>query len=67
MPKTLIKSRLLSDKHKLKSKQAIKKTESNSFPHLQPFKQELLSGNGFVEHKLFFYGINVFGRFSIIR
>ena len=49
MPKTLIKSRLHSNKHKPKNKQQI--NNSNLPPHLQIFKQKLLSGNGFVEDK----------------
>ena len=51
MPKTVIKSRLHSDKHKTKIKQEPDKTKSNLPPHLQSFKQKLLSGNGFVEYK----------------
>ena len=51
MPKTLIKSRLHSYKHKTKIKQEVNTTKSNLPPHLQSFKQKLLSGNGFVEYK----------------
>ena len=51
MPRTLIKSRLHSNKHKPKNKQEIKNTKSNLPPHLQSFKQKLLSGNGFIEYK----------------
>ena len=51
MPRTIIKSRLLSNKHKPKIKQEVKKTQSNLPPHLQTFKQKLLSGSGFVEYK----------------
>ena len=51
MPKTLIKSRLHPNKHKPKIKQEIKNTKSNLPPHLQSFKQKLLSGSGFVEYK----------------
>ena len=51
MPKTLIKSRLQSNKNKPKIKQEINNTQSNLPPHLQSFKQKLLSGNGFVEYK----------------
>ena len=51
MPRTLTKSRLLSNKHKSKIKQGVKNIKSNSPPHLQSFKQKLLSGNGFVEYK----------------
>ena len=51
MPKTLIKSRLHSNKQKTKIKQEVDNTKSNLPPHLQSFKQQLLSGNGFVEYK----------------
>ena len=51
MPRTLIKSRLLSNKHKPKSKQEVKNTKSNLPPNLQLFKQKLLSGNGFIIYK----------------
>ena len=51
MPKTLIKSRLHSNKHKLKIKQELDKSKSNLPPNLQSFKEKLLSGNGFVEYK----------------
>ena len=51
MPKTLIKSRLQSNKQKPKIKQEINNTKSNLPPHLQSFKQKLLSGSGFVEYK----------------
>ena len=51
MPKTLIKSRLHSNKHQPKIKQEINNTKSNLPPHLQSFKQKLLSGSGFVEYK----------------
>ena len=50
MPRTLIKSRFCSNKHKPKIKHELKKTKSNLPPHLQSFKQKLLSGNGFVEY-----------------
>ena len=55
MPKTLIKSRLHSNKHKPKSKQEVNKTQSNLPPNLQSFKLKLLSGNGFVQHKKYNY------------
>ena len=42
MPKTLIKSRLHSNKHKLKTKQEINNTKSTLPPNLQTFKQKLL-------------------------
>ena len=51
MPKTLIKSRLQSNKHKPKIKEETNNTKLNSPPNLQSFKQKLLSGNGFVEYK----------------
>ena len=51
MPKTLIKSKLHSSKRKPKIKQEVKITKSNLPPHLQTFKQKLLSGNGFVVYK----------------
>ena len=51
MPTTLIKSRLLSNKHKPKIKQEVNNTKSNLPPHVQSFKQKLLSGNGFIEYK----------------
>ena len=47
MPKTLIKSRLQSIKHKPKIKQEKKKTKSYLPPHLQPFTQNFLPGSGF--------------------
>ena len=57
MPRTLIKSRLLSNKHKSKIKPEVNNTKSNLPPHLQSFKQKLLSGNGIVEYKWVFYFI----------
>ena len=51
MPRTIIKSRLHSNKHKPKIKQEIKSTKSNLPPNLHLFKQKLLSGNGFVEYR----------------
>ena len=50
MPRTLIKSKLHSVKHKPKLKQEIKITKSKLPPHLKSFKQKLLSGNGCVEN-----------------
>ena len=50
MPKTLIKSRLHSNKHKPKIKQE-QNNKSNLPPNLQSFKQKLLSGDGFIEYK----------------
>ena len=49
MPKTLIKSRLLSNKHKPKIKQELNNPKSNLPPNLQLFKQKLLSGSGFLK------------------
>ena len=51
MPRTPKKSRLHSNKHKTKIKQEVNNTKSNLPPHLQSFKQKLLSGSGFVEYK----------------
>ena len=51
MPKTLIKSRLHSNKNKPKIKQEINNTKTTLPPNLQSFKQKLLSGNGFIEYK----------------
>ena len=48
MPKTLIKSRLHSNKHKPKLEQEVNNTKSNLPPNLQSFKQKLL-GNGFLD------------------
>ena len=48
MPRNLIKSRLHSIKHKPKIKQELNNTKSNLPPNLQTFKQNLLSGNGFI-------------------
>ena len=53
MPNTLIKSRLHSNKHKPYFKQEKNDTKSNLPPNLQSFKQKLISGNGFVEKKVF--------------
>ena len=51
MPKTLTKSRLHSNKLKPIIKQEINNTKSNLPPHLQTFKQKLLSGNGFIKYR----------------
>ena len=51
MTRTLLKSRLHFNKQKTKIKQEINNTKSNLSPHLQSFKQKLLSGNGFVEYE----------------
>ena len=50
MPKTLIKSRLHSNKHKPKIKQEVINTKSNLPPNIQTFKEKLLSGNGFLKY-----------------
>ena len=49
MPRTLIKSRLHSNKNKPKIKQELNNTKSNLPPHLQSLKQKLLSGSGFIK------------------
>ena len=51
MPRTLIKSRLHSNKPKSKIKQELNNNKSNLPPHLQSFKPKLLSGNGFFEYR----------------
>ena len=51
MTKTLIKSRLHPNNHKPEIKRKINNTRSNLPPHLQLFKQKLLSGNGFLYYK----------------
>ena len=51
MPKTLIKSRLHSNKNKPKINQEPDKSKSKLPPNIQSFIQKLLSGNGFVEYK----------------
>ena len=51
MPKTLIESRLHFKKQKSEIKQEQNNTKSNLSPHLQSFKQKLLSGNGFIVYK----------------
>ena len=50
MPKTIIKSRLHSNKYKPKIKQEINNTKANLPPNIQSFKQKLLSGNGFIKY-----------------
>ena len=49
MRKTLIKSRLHSNKHKPKIKHETNNTKSNLPPNSQSFKEKLLLGNGFIE------------------
>ena len=51
MSRTLIKSRLHSNKNKPKIKQEINNTKSLLPPNLQTFKQKLLSGSGFISYK----------------
>ena len=51
MPRTLIKSRLHSNKQRPKIKHESDKTKSKLPPHLQSFKQKFLSGSGFVEYR----------------
>ena len=51
MPRTVIKSRLHSNKHKPKIKQEKNNTKLNLPPHLQQFEQKLLSKNGFIVYK----------------
>ena len=51
MPKTLIESRLHSNKNKPKIKKELNNTKSNLPPNLQSLKQKLLSGNGFIIYK----------------
>ena len=52
MPRTIIKSRLHFNKYKPKIKhESNNNTKSNLPPHLQTFKQKLLSGNGFLYYK----------------
>ena len=50
MPKTLIKSRLHSNKHKPEIKKEVIITKSNLPPHLQSIKEKILSGNGFLKY-----------------
>ena len=51
MPKTLVKSRLHSNKHKAKIEQKHNNTKSALPPNLQSFKQNLLSRNSSVDYK----------------
>ena len=52
MPRTSVKSRLHPKKHKPKIKQELNSTKSNLPPHLQTFKQKLISVKGFLIYKL---------------
>ena len=51
MPRTIIKSILYSNKQNLKFKPELNDTTSKLPPHLQSFKQKVLSGNGFLIYK----------------
>ena len=51
MLRTLIKSKLHSNKHKPKIKQEVNNTKSFLPPNLQPFKQKLSSGSSFLVYK----------------
>ena len=51
MPRTLIKSRLHPNKHKPKNEQEVKNIKSDLPQHLQSFKQNIVSGNGFTIYK----------------
>ena len=51
MSKTLIKSRLHSNKQKFKYKPKMSRPKSTLPPHLQSFQQKLLSGNSFLDYK----------------
>ena len=51
MPRTLIKSRLHSNKNKPEIKQEVNHIKSNLPPHLQTIKHKLLSGHGFLIYK----------------
>ena len=51
MPKTLIKSRLHSNRPKPKIKQELNNAKSNLPPQIPSFKQKFLSCNGFVESR----------------
>ena len=51
MPRTLIMSRLLSNKHKSKNKQEVNVNNSILLPNLQAFKQKLLTRSGIFLYK----------------
>ena len=51
MPKTLIKSRLYSEKQKIMFRLEMNRTKSNLPLHLQSFKQKLLSRKRFIVYK----------------
>ena len=48
MTKTLLKSQLVLNKSKIKTKPELNITKSTLHPNLQIFKQKLISGNGFL-------------------
>ena len=51
MPRTVIKSRLHSNKHKPKVKQEINNTKPFLPPQLLSYIQKLLSGTGFIVYR----------------
>ena len=51
MPESLVYSRLPSNKHKPMMTQEVDITKPTISSNLQPFKQKVLSGNGFVHYK----------------
>ena len=51
MPRTLIKSRIHSNKNKPKIKQEVNNTISILLPHLLSFNEKLLSRSGFLIYK----------------
>ena len=50
MPARLVKSRLHSNKQKIKFKPELNNTKSSLAQLLQSFRQKLLSKNGFLKH-----------------
>ena len=64
MLRTIIKSRVHSNKHKPKIKQEINNTKSILPHYLLSFKQKLLSGNGFVEYNEY-KGVFYFKKLSL--
>ena len=51
MPKLLVKSRLPSNKYNPKIEPEMNKTKPSLPRNLQSFKQNLLSGNGYIHYK----------------
>ena len=51
MPRTIIRSRLHSNKYKPRIKQELNNTKSTLPPHLQTIKLILFSGNGIIVYK----------------